>query len=423
MIARGLYRLLLWAGLPFIFLYLLKRSRKQPAYRSHWGERLGFYPSRPAGAAPLWLHAVSVGEMRATAPLVNALLKRDPLCPILLTCMTPTGRTTAQELFGDKVEIAYLPYDYPGAVQRFLRHFRPRAGILMETELWPNLIHACADAGIPLTLANARLSQKSLAGYLKIAALIRPAVARLAGVLAQSRDDADRLHQLGARRVEIVGNIKFDNLPPAELVERGQRWKAQFAGRKTLLFASSREGEETLLLDALLAAGWPENMLLLLVPRHPQRFDAVARLLEEKKLGYLRRSQWLGDSVPTDIRVLLGDSMGEMSAWFAASDLTIMGGSLLPFGCQNLIEACAVGAPVLLGPSVFNFAEAARLALESGAAQQEAAADAIAATALSLLQKPEELQRMGTAGIDFAAAHRGVVQRLLVVCPVNGGTQ
>lgn len=420
MIARGLYRLLLWIGFPFIFLYLLKRSRKQPAYREHWSERLGFYPPRATNTpTPLWLHAVSVGEMRATAPLVNALLQQNPPCPILLTCMTPTGRATAQELFGQRVEIAYLPYDYPGAVQRFLKHFQPRAGLLMETELWPNLIHACADAGIALTLANARLSQKSLNGYLKIAPLIRPAMARLAGVLAQSQDDAKRLRQLGAHAVEIVGNIKFDNLPAAELIERGQHWKAQFAGRKTLLFASSREGEETLLLDALLAADWPQEVLLLLVPRHPQRFDAVAQLLEEKKLDYLRRSQWQENAISSDIRIVLGDSMGEMSAWFAAADLTIMGGSLLPFGCQNLIEPCALGSPVLLGPSVFNFAEAAHLALTCGAAQQFETAPALASAALALLNSPDQRQHMGAAGSQFATAHRGAVKRLLVYLERN----
>lgn len=414
MIVRGLYRILLWIGFPFIFLYLLKRSRKQPAYRRHWGERLGFYPVRPATTiAPIWLHAVSVGEMRAATPLVNALLHCHPPCSILLTCMTPTGRATAQELFGDRVEIAYLPYDYPAAVQRFLRHFQPRIGLLMETELWPNLIHACADIGIPLTLANARLSQKSLDGYLKIAPLIRPAMARLAGVLAQSRDDADRLLQLGAQRVDIVGNIKFDNLPDADLIKRGLHWKAQFTGRKTLLFASSREGEETLLLDTLQGGNWPNDVLLLLVPRHPQRFDTVARLLDTRNLDYLRRSQWQENSIPASTRVLLGDSMGEMTAWFAAADLTIMGGSLLPFGCQNLIEACAVGTPVLLGASVFNFAEAARLAQECGAAQQEASPDRLIAKALLLLNTPDKLEYMGSAGYEFAAAHRGAVQKLL----------
>lgn len=419
MIARCLYRLLLWIGFPFIFLYLCKRSRKQPEYLKNWGERLGFYPPRDNDIAPIWLHAVSVGEMRAAAPLVKALSQRTSACPVLLTCMTPTGRATAYELFGNGVEIAYLPYDYPGAIQRFLKHYHPKTGLLMETELWPNLIHACADAGIPLTLANARLSQKSLAGYLKIDALIRPAIARLAGVLAQSQDDAARLQQLGAKKVEIVGNIKFDNVPAADLIERGQSWRLQFSGRKVLLFASSREGEESLLLDALQNAGWPDDLLLLLVPRHPQRFDAVNNLLEEKKLATLRRSQWQESAVPRSIKVILGDSMGEMAAWYVAADLTVMGGSILPFGCQNLIEPCSLGSPVLLGSSTFNFAEAARMALDCGAAQQSASPEALVKQALQLLSSQKELQIMGEAGRKFAATHRGTLQRLLAYLDRN----
>lgn len=414
MIARALYRLLLWIGLPGIFIYLLKRSRKQPEYRRHWNERLGFYPQRPAGsAAPLWLHAVSVGEMRAAAPLVRALQQQAPHIPLLLTCMTPTGRATAHELFGQTVEIAYLPYDYPSAIERFLRHFRPQAGLLLETEIWPNLIHACADVSIPLALVNARLSAKSLAGYLKAAPLVRPAVARLAGVLAQSDADATRLRQLGAQDVKVIGNIKFDNLPPEELLARGRSWRQHFGNRRTLLFASSREGEEALLLDALLRHDWPQDLLLLLVPRHPQRFDSVATLLAERKLNTLRRSQWQETPIAGDVRVLLGDSMGEMAAWFAASDLTIMGGSLLPFGCQNLIEACAAGSPVLLGPSTFNFAEAARLAQSEGAARQYDNVDALVDAARELLAAPTQRQAMSEAGHRFATMHRGVVERVL----------
>lgn len=410
---RLLYRLLLWAAFPLIFLYLLKRSRKQPQYRRHWSERLGFYPPRTVAEQPVWLHAVSVGEMRATAPLVRALRERDPSCPVLLTCMTPTGRATARELFGEQAEIVFLPYDYPGAVRRFLRHFRPQKGLLMETELWPNLIHACADAGIPLVLANARLSQKSLDGYLKVKPLLAPAMARLAGVLAQSPADAQRLRELGAGVVEVMGNIKFDNLPQQELVERGQRWKASLAGRRLLLFASSRDGEEALLLEALTRAGWPGDLLLLLVPRHPQRFGEVAGLLAGQGLKTVRRSAWQGEALEGDVRVLLGDSMGEMTAWFASADVVVMGGSVLSFGSQNLIEACAVGAPVLLGPSVFNFAQAAELALACGAALQQPDADRIVHSALQLLDDPLAREKMGRAGQEFAAAHRGATQRLL----------
>lgn len=411
---RFLYRILLWLGFPFIFLYLLKRSRKQPEYRQHWGERLGFYPSREVGRdRPVWLHAVSVGEMRATAPLVKALKAQNPALPLLLTCMTPTGRATARELFGQDAEIVFLPYDYPGAVQRFLAHFRPKLGLLMETELWPNLMHACAEDSVPLVLANARLSQKSLDGYLRIKPLIAPAMARLAGVLAQSPADAERLRALGAGEVEIMGNIKFDNLPPVNLIERGEVWKRALAGRKLLLFASSREGEEIALLDALRRADWPADLLLLLVPRHPQRFDEVAGLLAQQNVPAVRRSQWQGEGLAPDIKVLLGDSMGEMTAWFSAADVVVMGGSILPFGSQNLIEACAVGAPVLLGPSVFNFAQAAELALACGAARQKPDADQLVLEVLRLLADDAARAAMGRAGREFAAAHRGATQRLL----------
>lgn len=414
MIARSLYRLLLWIGLPLIFLYLLKRSRKQPEYRRHWGERLGCYPPCPQGLPqPVWLHAVSVGEMRAAAPLVKALRAHNPDSRLLLTCMTPTGRATARELFGEDAEIVFLPYDYPGAVRRFLAHFRPRYGVLLETELWPNLIHACADRSVPLWLANARLSQKSLAGYLRVSALIRPAVARLAGVFAQSPADAERLRGLGAQRVEVMGNMKFDNQPSAELIERGRSWKSVFADRPVLVFASSREGEETLLLQALQRAGGLRDALLVLVPRHPQRFDEVAALLGQHGLSSVRRSHWNGEPLGPDVQVLLGDSMGEMTAWYALADVVLMGGSILPFGSQNLIEACAVGAPVLLGPSTFNFAEASRLALECGAARQQQDVDALIATAFALLADAPARAAMGRAGHQFAQAHRGATARLL----------
>lgn len=414
MMARSLYRLLLWAGFPLIFLYLLRRSRKQAEYRLHWGERLGFYPPRPDCAPqPIWLHAVSVGEMRAAAPLVKALRARDPFCRILLTCMTPTGRATAEELYGDDAEIAFLPYDYPGAVRRFLAHFRPKYGLLMETELWPNLLHLCADSGVPVYLANARLSQKSLNGYLKVAALVRPAVARLAGVLAQSPADAERLQCLGAQQVEVMGNLKFDNQPSQALIERGQSWKTALAGRQVLLFASSREGEEVLLLQAMQRADGLHGALLLLVPRHPQRFDEVAELLAQQGLSSVRRSQWQGEPLDPTVQVLLGDSMGEMAAWYALADVVLMGGSILPFGSQNLIEPCALGVPVLLGPSTFNFAQACALALECGAARQVADVDAMLTVAIALLADQPTRSAMGQAGRDFALAHRGATQRMV----------
>lgn len=412
MIARPLYRAALWGAFPLIWVYLLKRARKQPAYKLHWGERLGFYPQAKKTGA-IWLHAVSVGETRAAQPVIKALQVRHPDAPILLSCMTPTGRDTARELFGDSVEVVFLPYDYPGAVARFLNHFQPRFGMLMETELWPNLIDACHARQIPLLLANARLSEKSLRGYLRIAPLIRPALAQLTLTLAQSEADAERLRELGAQRVEVMGNVKFDILPPEEKVALGKAWRQRFGARPVLLLASSRDGEEALFLEALRLASPPADLLVLLVPRHPQRFDEVADLLETRGLSVLRRSQWAQDDVPASVQVLLGDSMGEMAAWFASADVAIMGGSILPFGSQNLIESCAVGTPVVVGASVFNFAEAAREALAAGAARQGEDVDAVMQIALDLLADPVARLTMAQAGLAFSAAHRGATQRLL----------
>ncbi|UXY15967.1 lipid IV(A) 3-deoxy-D-manno-octulosonic acid transferase [Chitiniphilus purpureus] len=416
MTARVLYSLFLYLVTPLAMLYLLWRSRRQPAYRHHWHERWARYGAPRRDAPLIWLHAVSVGETRAAVPLVQALRQRYPDHRLLLTAMTPTGRATAQALFGGTVELAYLPYDYPGAVRRFLRHYRPAMGMLLETEVWPNLVAACRSHGVPLFLVNARLSEKSYRGYARLRPLVAPAFGAFAGVLAQHEDDAARLRSLGAREVQVIGNLKFDNLPAPELVARGQAWRAALGGRPVLLLASSRDGEEALLLDALARTALPDALLIVIVPRHPQRFDAVAGLLAARGLTTLRRSGWDGASTPA-ATVLLGDSMGEMTAWYALADVAIMGGSLLDFGCQNLIEACAVGAPVLLGPSTYNFAEVARAALGVGCAWQGQDADAVAARALQLLRDPAQCAGMREAGLAFAGAHRGATMRVLERLP------
>ncbi|WP_148714074.1 lipid IV(A) 3-deoxy-D-manno-octulosonic acid transferase [Chitinolyticbacter meiyuanensis] len=414
MIARLLYTLFLYLVTPLAMLYLLYRSRRQPAYRRHWRERWARYGQpRPSGPRLIWLHAVSVGETRAAAPLVQALQARYPNHRILLSCMTPTGRATAEELFGDRVDIAYLPYDYPGAVRRFLDHYRPVLGAVLETEVWPNLIYACRRRDVPLYLVNARLSDKSFRGYARLRSLVGPAFAQFAGVLAQSQDDADRLARLGARDIGVMGNLKFDNLPPQDAVARGYRWHQQLGERPVLLFASSRDGEEALLLDALAGKTLPEQLLTVIVPRHPQRFDEVAALLDARGVRYVRRSSWDEQVLPAEVTVLLGDSMGEMAAWYALADVAIMGGSLLDYGCQNLIEPAALGTPVLIGPSTFNFADVARAALAAGAAWQGKSADAVASRALRLLRDGAVRGRMRAAGLAFASAHRGATERAL----------
>ncbi|WP_018078299.1 lipid IV(A) 3-deoxy-D-manno-octulosonic acid transferase [Thiobacillus denitrificans] len=404
-----IYRLVLLLAAPLIPLRLLWRGRRERGYLQHWNERLALGPAPAAGA--LWIHAVSVGEMRAAQPLIAALRAAHPDAPVLLSCMTPTGRATAEALYGSFAAIVYLPYDYTWLVRRFLRRMQPRAGILMETELWPNLIHAAARRRIPMVLANARLSVRSARGYTRLPALTRACLARIATVAAQSEADAARLLGLGAASTHVSGNLKFDIAPPPALLERGAAWTVQWGQRPVLLAASTREGEEAPLLRAFAAAA-PAGLLLVLVPRHPQRFDAVAGLIEAAGLAYQRRSALDGAQLQAGTRVLLGDSLGELFAYYAACDVAFVGGSLLPLGGQNLIEAASVGRPVLVGPHTFNFEEATRRAIEAGAAVRVNDAGELLERALQLLGDDAARARMGAAGLAFAAHHRGAAARV-----------
>ncbi|HEX7055239.1 MAG TPA: 3-deoxy-D-manno-octulosonic acid transferase [Burkholderiales bacterium] len=395
---RALYTALLRLALPFILLRLWWRGRREPRYRDAVGERFGRYRV-PAKPGLVWIHAVSVGEARAAAPLVRALSDR----PVLVTCTTAAGRETLEQVYGDAVLAAYLPYDYPEAVERFLRHFRPALGILMETEVWPNLLLACKASGIPVVLANARMSAKSARGYARWAGLTRPAFASLAAVCAQSTADAERLRALGARNVEVTGNLKFDAHPDAEQIAAGQAWRARLH-RPVLLLASTREGEEKLLLEE----PTPAAVLVVVVPRHPQRFDEVAALADS------RRTQ---QPVPRPgERVHLGDTMGELAFYYGACDVAVIGGGFAPLGGQNLIEALACGAPVVLGPHMFNFAEATRLALDAGAAVQAADARSAMRAALALLADQARRQKMSAAGRKLCETHRGATAHHLAVC-------
>jgi 3-deoxy-D-manno-octulosonic-acid transferase len=416
--SRLLYSLAVYLLLPLAPLYLLRRGRRQPEYRQHWRDRFGCYPATKAApqTPTYWIHAVSVGETRAAQPVVRALLAEYPQARIVMTHMTPTGRATAAELYGERIASLYLPYDTPGGVRRFLDHVRPQAGIVMETELWPNLLHACAHRGIPVMLANARLSARSAAGYARFGQLSAHTLNCLAAIGAQSEDDAARLRALGARDVVVTGSVKFDIAAPDAMIDRGAVLRQRWSGRRTLLCASTREGEEALILDAWKvgvgeAAISGSRPLLILVPRHPQRFDEVAALIEARGLRWQRRSEDRG--IDSESEVVLGDSMGELFAYYAASDVAFIGGSLLDYGCQNLIEACAVGTPVLLGPSTFNFAEAAREALACGAARHVSDAASLITTSFGLLADSAARHVMGAAGRDFAAAHRGATARTL----------
>ena len=409
---RLAYALLWYCLTPLIWLRLAWRARKQPEYLQNLGERYGFYRQTPFNRL-IWVHAVSVGETRAAQPLIEGLLAQWPEHRILLTGMTPTGRQTGAEVygarFGERVLQVYLPYDYPGAVRRFFAHFNPAFGVLMETEIWPNLLAAAKTAGVPVVLANARLSARSARGYGRFDALVRPAFAALAGVAAQTSGDARRLGELGAPTVDVCGNLKFDVTPDPDKLLLGQRWRAALNGRPVWLAASTREGEEPLILAAWRQVA-PSGALLVLVPRHPQRFDAVAALVREAGLSCVRRSDGLPQA---DTAVWLGDSMGEMAAYYALADLAFIGGSLLPLGGQNLIEAAACGCPVLVGPHTFNFLQATEDALSAGAARRIQDETDLGATVAGLLADPVQLAGMREAAVSFARAHQGAAGRTL----------
>ena len=409
MMARFLYTLVLFALLPWALLHLLWRSRLQGEYLRHWGERFGQYGKKPL-ASVIWIHAVSVGETRAAETLITAFAERWPDHRILMTHMTPTGRQTGIELYGDRVDRVYLAYDYPFSVARFLDHWHPDFGLIMETELWPNLIAACRRRDIPLLLVNARMSEKSAARYTMFPALTRDALHGLCGIAAQADADAVRLRALGAGDVEVLGNLKFDLEPPTTQLALGKMFRKAIGDRAVFLCASTREGEEDLILDAWKRAAPAAGTLLVIVPRHPQRCDQVAALIRSAGFRLQRRTEGLAEK---DTEVWLGDSLGELFAYYAACDVAFVGGSLLKFGCQNLIEACAVGKPVLIGASTYNFARAAADAIHAGACLQVSDATQLTREACILLADEAKRMQMGIAGLAFALQHRGATARTL----------
>jgi len=410
-LARAAYTLLLRAVLPLLFARLWWRGRHEPAYRQHWAERLGGGPAQPPGR--LWLHAVSLGETLAAAPLLDALRARRPGLRLLLTHGTATGRDAGRRLLREGDAQAWLPLDTPGAVRRFLRTHRPCAGVLMETEVWPNLLHEAAAAGVPLVLANARLSARSAAKGRRLRALMHPALALFTQVLAQSDDDAARLRASGARQVQVLGNLKFDLTPSTGLLAQGARWRRAL-GRPVVLAASTREGEEGPLLRAWAAAAERpgQRPLLLVVPRHPQRFDDVATGLAAAGLVAERRSAWGQDPPAQALQAdaWLGDSLGEMPLYYALADVALLGGSFAPLGGQNLIEAAACGCPLLMGPHTFNFSQAADWSLAAGASERVADLPQAVQRALDLLDDPARAVKSAQA-LAFAARHRGAAWR------------
>ncbi len=414
---RYLYSFLWWFALPFVLLRIYWRGKREPGYRQHVPERLGFYPAIPPVAKRLWVHAVSVGETRAAEPLVRALMAAFPDSQILLTCMTPTGRETGAGLFAEEIQSgkliqSFLPYDTGTMMSRFINHFRPSLCVLMETEIWPNLIHQCTRHQVPLALVNARLSERSLRKGRKFRSIMEEAARGFSAVAAQTQTDADRLSEFGANQIAVTGSVKFDVRPPEDKLRMGRLLRHAIGGRPVLMCASTRAGEELQLLEALSLLR--EDTLLLLVPRHPQRFDEVAHMVEERKIPMVRRSALNGnfqESIPPGTRLLLGDSMGEMFMYYAACDITFIGGSLEKLGGQNLIEPCAVGKPVLIGPHTFNFEAITEDAVKTGAAIRIQSAQELMQQANVLLVDTDRRLAMGQIARQFAEQQHGATER------------
>lgn len=414
-LARGLYSILTSLAQPLLRRKLRRRAMLEPGYGVAVEERFGRYPAHEASETSktgwVWIHAVSLGETRAAAILLTALRQQWPGMRLLLTHSTATGRAEGQKLLRAGDRQVWLPWDSLGAVRRFLQHFQPTIGILMETEVWPNLIAACHQRGTPLVLANARLNEKSYQQALRLGWLAKPAYAALTAVYAQTEHDAQRLRGLGAPVQGVFGNLKFDAVPDAQQIAQGRLWRSASA-KPVLLLASSREGEEALWLQAVKeqieSHRLSHTMQWLIVPRHPQRFDTVATLLEQAGLQVSRRSQWT-DS-PTPAEVWLGDSMGEMALYYSLATVALLGGSFAPLGGQNLIEAAACSCPVIQGPHTFNFAEAAALTLECGVARLAQDMPQAIALAMAWVQDPSALAQAQTAAATLGQAHQGAAQ-------------
>ena len=403
-----------WLALPLVLFRLWWRGRKEAGYRQHISERLSL--ANADFSSPLiWVHAVSVGETRAAEPLIHALLKKYPQHHVLLTHMTPTGRATGAALFHNepRVSQSYIPYDALSLTQRFISKINPSICVLMETEVWPSLIDSCSKAGIPIALINARLSARSLKRAQWFDGLLGDALRKITVVIAQTQGDAERLHALGARTIIVAGSLKFDITPPEAMLAMGNQWRQQIGDRLVLLCASTREGEEALLLDAYMAATLDPRVLVIMVPRHPQRFDEVERMLEARGLRWQRRSQLTTEHVPASTQILLGDTMGEMFAYYAACDVAFIGGSLLPLGGQNLIEALSCGKPVLVGPHTFNFKQVTVDAITVGAAIRVPDAQHIFSRLSELDAQSRDYQVMSDVAIQFCVQHQGATARTL----------
>ncbi|MCB1766801.1 MAG: lipid IV(A) 3-deoxy-D-manno-octulosonic acid transferase [Candidatus Competibacteraceae bacterium] len=409
---RLIYSGLLYLLLPLALLRLYWRGRHDPGHRQRWRERLGWVP--PLSPGSLWIHAVSVGEVRAALPLIRALLDRRPEQPLLVTTTTLTGSHQVKDTLGERVQHVYAPYDLPGVVRRFLRQAQPRQAIIMETELWPNLLRQCATAGIPVLIANARLSERSVRGYARIPRLTASMLQDITLIAAQGEADARRFRSLGAPRVEVTGNLKYDLKIPDDLREQGRQLRQKWLGenRPVWIAASTHDGEDEQILQAFtrVRSSWPD-LLLVLTPRHPERFDSVAALCQEQGFNVIRRSA--RQACTPDTAVFLGDSMGELLLFYTAADLAFVGGSLVPTGGHNVLEPALLGLPVLFGPCMFNFAEASERLLEAKAAWQITDAGELAVTLDWLLADPQQGRDAGQRGRQVVERHRGALAALL----------
>ena len=410
---RVIYNVLVYLAAPVALMMHLWRGLRDPSYRERLGERFGFGPTLPGDT--IWIHAVSVGEVQAAESLIKQLLARHPRHPLLLTTVTPTGAVRARQLFGDSVQLCYIPFDLPGSVRRFFDRVRPRLALILETELWPNLYAECGRREVPLVLASARISPRSVGRYRRLVPLFRGALSHGIVIAAQSETDAERFRSIGANpaRTHVTGNIKFDFQLPPGIEQRGARWReANAQGRPIWVAGSTHEGEEEMILDAHHAVQrqFPDA-LLLLVPRHPQRFDAARDLLTRRGESFTNRSS--GTAIPRATSVMLGDTMGELMMFYAAADVAFVAGSLVPIGGHNLLEPASLGRPVLTGPHNFNSEAVASLLLEAGASRVVADTRQLGEGVAALLRDTGLRTAMGAAGRGVLDANRGAVDRLL----------
>ncbi|MCU7870406.1 MAG: lipid IV(A) 3-deoxy-D-manno-octulosonic acid transferase [Candidatus Thiodiazotropha sp. (ex Cardiolucina cf. quadrata)] len=410
---RYLYTLLFTLLVPVYLLRLYWRGFRAPAYRERWLERFGIF-EQPLKQGGIWVHAVSVGEVQAVAQLVGRLLDRYPGMPLLITTTTSTGAERVQALFGNDVEHRYAPIDLPWVVRRFLVAFQPRLLILVETEIWPNLIHHAKLEGVPTLLANARLSVRSARGYHRLAGLTREALRNLTLIAPHAEADAERFHTLGARpeKIEVTGSIKFDVHLPGSLRERADVMRREWGGQRPVwLAASTHEGEDEIILQAhAMIRETISDALLVLVPRHPERFERVAQLIEEAGFNLVKRSQQ--QPCEHETGVFLGDTMGELTLFMGATDVAFIGGSLVPHGGHNILEATAQGVAVVFGPHMFNFSEISELFLQHKAAVQVDTVKALASQVSRWLSDASERSRIGEAGRELVEQNRGALDRL-----------